>query len=91
VRSASGLTQAKSPRSGERIGLAQAADSRLGETPNIGPGRFCKCSLRRGHLAWARWSFAQNLVFLLERVLEQNSWASFYYSRLRETSSLGRE
>jgi len=25
---------------------------------NRGPERFCECSLRRGHLAGARWSFA---------------------------------
>ncbi|QCE14411.1 hypothetical protein DEO72_LG11g1411 [Vigna unguiculata] len=87
--SASGLAQARSPRSGERSDLAQAVGSRLGETANRGPGRFYERSLKRGHLALVRWSFAQNSVFPPERALEQNPWASFYYSRLGETSSLG--
>jgi len=53
--------------------------------------RFCERSLRRGHLAWARWSFAQNSIRSLERVLEQNSWARFCYSRLGKMSLLGRK
>jgi len=58
--SASGLAQARSPRSGERSTLAQVAGSRLGETANRVLGRFCECSFRRCHLVWARWFFAQN-------------------------------
>jgi len=69
----SGLAQARSPRSGERSALAQAACSYLGKTTNKDPRRFCECLLRRGHLAWARWFFTQNSVFPLERVLEQKS------------------
>ena len=63
VRSASGLAQVRSPRLGEGTALAQAAGSRLGETANRGLGRFCELSLRRGHLAWARWCVAQNSIF----------------------------
>jgi len=49
-----------SPRSGEKSALAQAANSRLGETAIVAPGEFRELSLRRGCLAWARPFFAQN-------------------------------
>jgi len=38
MQPASGLAQARSPRSGKRSGLTQAASSHLGETKNRGPG-----------------------------------------------------
>jgi len=39
------------PRSGKKSALAQAADSRLGETATMAPGEFRELSLRRGCLA----------------------------------------
>jgi len=40
-----------SPRSGKKSALAQAADSRLGETATMAPGEFRELSLRRDCLA----------------------------------------
>jgi len=45
VWSAAGLTQTKSPHSGKRSALAQAAGSRLGETANRGLGSFANSRL----------------------------------------------
>ncbi|QCE11404.1 hypothetical protein DEO72_LG10g2637 [Vigna unguiculata] len=48
-----------SPRSGEKSALAQTAESRLGETATVAPGKCRELSLRRGSLAWARLFVAQ--------------------------------
>ena len=79
----SSLRREEYHRSSYRLSLRRDYDS--------GPGRVCGRSLRRGHLAWARWFFAQKLVHSPERVLVQYSWASFCNSRLSEMSSPGRE
>ena len=85
-----GLAQAGSPRSGERSDLAQAADSRLGETAivplegfansrlgeAVSPGRDCS-SLKKNTAARLGERSSRNL-------------ASSRYSRLGEMSSPGR-
>jgi len=54
-------------------------------------GQFRGFSLRRGYLAWVRQSVAQNATPRLGEGSSKKVWASFCYSRLGETSSLGRK
>jgi len=77
------LRQEECSRSSCRLSLRQDCEQRS--------WGFHEFSLRQGHLAWARWFFAQNSIFRLSGYSSENPWASFCHSRLGETSSLGRK
>jgi len=79
----SSLKREECSRSNYRLSLRRDCDS--------DSGQFHGFSLRRGCLAWARHFIAQKAAPRLGEGSSRKVWASFCYSRLGETSSLGRK